>query len=375
MRIAILIHGCVYNVRRLAGRRGGRAGYIFTSTVKPISISCKEETVWNKGVRPLGLPGWLLTAIAWVVPSLALSQESAPYQTRNLSPLVSIFGLPAWRIAEQGTQLAVVSELGNHYRFSRQGPETLILDGETWRTSVFASRKFGSAWTLGAEIPYYRQSGGLLDDLIDAWHSAFSLPDGGRNRRPEGELAFRMEDAAGPFYRLNGTHSGLGDIQLSAARRLGPEDRFVVTGTLKLPTGKEGMLAGSGATDLAVTLLRPRDVSFRNRPAGYFWGVGVLVLGDADHIRYAQERTAYMAVVGGSMAFGQRFGLKAQIDMHSPLYKSQLEEIGEQAFQATVGGWWEFGQRGILEFGVNEDLEVSTSPDVVMHINASWRWQ
>ena len=51
---------------------------------------------------------------------------------------------------------------------------------------------FASGWSLGVEVPYYRVGGGVLDDLIDGWHSAFNLPDGARNYRPEGEFLYRV---------------------------------------------------------------------------------------------------------------------------------------------------------------------------------------
>jgi hypothetical protein len=143
---------------------------------------------------------------------------------------------------------------------------------------------------------------------------------------------------------------------------------------VKLPTGDEDMLAGSGSTDWSLTLLRTQPLPARPRPAGYYWGLGVLRAGEPDLIDFTAETWVYTAIVGGSWQPWRRVGLKAQLDLSSPFYNSPLEEIGESAIQLTAGGWWRGNERMLLEFAVVEDLEVSTAPDVVLHVAARWRW-
>lgn len=304
----------------------------------------------------------------------AHAQVDVPFRTRNLSPLITIFGLPSWRATADSFEVSLTSELANHYRFSQRGTETLVLDGETWRNSLSISKPLGTDWSFTAEVPYYLQFGGILDNVVDAWHSVFNLPDGGRNNHAEGDLFFEMGNANGVFYEHSRRASALGDVQLGLWHRFGRDGTFHIAGVLKLPTGDEDILAGSGSTDFALSLLRTRSAMLRRRSAGYFWGLGLFSLGKAERIEFTQKHDGYMAVVGGSLALNERLGLKVQIDTHRALYDSELEEIGEDAFQATVGGWWRFGEHGIMDFGVNEDLEVSTSPDVVIIMNLRWSW-
>ena len=131
-----------------------------------------------------------LTAALWS--ALAAAQLAEPVHVRNLNPLVAVFGLPAWDTVPIGTRFGVTGEVANHYRFSVQGNDLLMLDGETVRTNLSLTHGFASGWSFGVEVPYYRVGGGVLDDLIDGWHSAFGLPDGGRNARPEGEFLYRV---------------------------------------------------------------------------------------------------------------------------------------------------------------------------------------
>jgi hypothetical protein len=312
----------------------------------------------------------LLTLLAMPV----AAQLAEPMQIRNLNPLVAIFGLPAWDTFASGNRFSASLELANHYQFSAAGAEFLGLDGETARTTLAFSHGFASGWQLGVELPLFHLGGGVLDNAIDAWHSAFNLPDGGRNLRPENQLSFVLRESGVTFFRLTDPQSGLGDLQLKAARAFGADHGFVVEAGVKLATGETEMLAGSGATDEWLTLLRTRPLPQRRYPAGYYWGVGVMHVGAPDLIRFHSESWVYTGILGGSWQRWPRFGLKAQLDFHSPFYDSPLEEIGDTALEATLGAWMQRRKNALLEFALVEDLRVSTAPDVVLKIAAHWSW-
>ena len=161
-------------------------------------------------------------------------------------------------------------------------------------------------------------------------------------------------------------------MQLGVSRNIG--EFGVLTATVKLPTGEEELLAGSGSTDWTVSFMRNKEVQLRRRTAGYYWGVGLISVGEGPALNYGQRDDGYFGVLGGSLRLTRRLGMRVQLDAHASLYASPLEELGENAFQGSIGGWWEFSERGIFEFAFNEDLEVSTSPDIVVHLNARWTW-
>jgi len=316
-----------------------------------------------------------LVVAALVLAALpAAADPAVPFGVRNLNPLTAIFGLPAWRAIGARTELAVTTEVANHYRFSRRGAETLILDGETWRTNLALSHVVGGRFRIGIEVPYYRQSGGRLDDLIDAWHSAFGLPDGGRNARPEDAIEYRLANAGGPFFTLDRPRGGAGDAQLSLAWRVGERRPYTVQAAVEVPTGDEALLAGSGGTDWSLTVFRANEATARARPGAWYWGVGAVRLEQPELIDFDARTAALVGILGGGWQIGRRFGLKAQLDFHGPLYDSRLEEIGKTAIQATFGGWVGLGRRGALELAVIEDVAVSTAPDVVLHAALRWTW-
>src|SRR5262249_46856265 len=187
-----------------------------------------------------------------------------------------------------------------------------------------------------------------------AWHSAFNLPDGGRNERPQNQLSFLLRHSGIAFFQLDEPQSGLGDLQLKGARAFGADRGFVVEAGVKIATGDTEMLAGSGSTDEWLTPLRHRGLPRRRHPSGYYWGVGIIHVGDPEIIEFRSKTWVYTGVLGGSWQRWPRFGLKAQLDVHSPFYDSPLEEIGETAFEATVGAWMQRRKDAWLEFAVVE---------------------
>jgi hypothetical protein len=298
--------------------------------------------------------------------SAAIADDLGPFRTSNMNPLLSIVALPVWEAVPGKTTIGASLETANHYRLSQGSGDALLLDGETSRLRFWFEQPLGDRWSYGFDIPVYHQSGGALDDLVDAWHSAFNLPDGGRNYRPEGRLEFRLADAGGEYFDLLETSTGLGDVQLTAAGRFGSRDGWTLRATLKLPTGDEDILAGSGKADLALSALHLRRGEMAGRAASYFLGAAWIGIGEPATIEFAIEDDALAAVVGGALALGPRFGIKGQVEISSALYESALEEIGQAAAQLTLGGWLNVGESMSFEFAVSEDLHVSTSPDVVI---------
>ena len=170
-------------------------------------------------------------------------------------------------------------------------------------------------------------------------------------------MLYAFGEPPSPSFVLTEPQSGIGDTQLKFARLIGRDQGFVVQASVKLPTGDEDMLAGSGSSDWSVTLLRTRPLLARRRAAGYFWGVGSRARGDPQHIDFDAQTWVPTGIVGGSWQVLPKFGLKGQLDVHGAFYDSPLEEIGETAIQATLGAWRRMGQRGQIEFAFVEDLE------------------
>ena len=310
-----------------------------------------------------------------LAPQAGGAQVATPFRTRDFNPLLTAFALPSWPVlgASAGRSVGVISDLANYYRFSRDGGETITLDGEIWRTALELRWQLAGDGVLAVELPYYRQFGGVLDDVIDGWHSAFHLPDEGRNARPQDQLQYRLEGGQGVAVNLDRLGSGWGDLQLSFARPLaGGALTWQVM--LQLPTGDPDLLAGGVGPGAALTLSGGQSGRWRARESGLYWGGGVVLPSDPELVGFATRSVAAVGVVGGGWQAWPRLGLKAQLDLHGPFYDSALKEIGATSVQASLGGWWNGRESRAIEFAVTEDLGVGTAADVALHVDLRWGW-
>ncbi len=315
-----------------------------------------------------------MASLCLLLAATAQADGAAPFRTRNLNPPVAIFALPSWQPTADRVTVGTTFEIANHYRLSRADPDFLLLDGETLRLNLFAEIPLGERWSLGAQLPWVRQFGGVLDDTVDAWHSIFDLPDGGRNGRGEDLIEYRIGRGMVPMIAVDSAASALGDVTLSVARALGADRSWTLRFAAKLPTGDEAILAGSGSADWMVTLLKVRPFELPRRRALLYFGGGVVAPGRPDVLRLPPEDLVGTALLGGSIGVAPRLDFKAQLEIHTPFFDSPLEEIGQTAVQVSLGGSWAVSDSAVFDFAISEDLHVSTAPDVAIHAGIDWRW-
>ena len=314
-------------------------------------------------------------AVGWMARgAVARSQEVSPFDMPNLSPPVAVFGLPAWdgRISGDRSELGIATAVANHYILSGNGHEELLLDGETWRLNLLYRRRFGEAWTMSVDVPWYRHSGGFLDDAVDAWHGFTNLPDGSRNLRGEDELKYLYKVGGQHPYLFEQARQGIGDVRVGLSRTLGVEGRFTLKAAAKFPTGDRGALTGSGAADVSLSLLRRHPRTVGGAPAGIYWGAGAVRVGTSEVFSLHSEDWVAFGVLGAGWQPLQRVGFKLQLDAHSNYFSSALNELGASAVQASLGGWWEADSGRIVTFAFSEDLVVKSAPDFGVHIGLGW---
>jgi hypothetical protein len=319
------------------------------------------------------------TGFACLLPLLGAASAGAagpaaePFRTRNLSPVIGVIGLPAWETApEPGRrELGLTIDLANHFWFQQSGIDAIESDFETQRASLRYRHAFTGAWSVGVELPGQRVAGGALDRAIDAWHDLFNLPDGARGERPAGEVLLRVARDGAESFEFDRASGGPGDARVSVARSIGQERQWLLRAEAKLSTGRESILAGSGSTDATLTLTHRHEGVFVARPAAWYWGVGVIRTGQAVLLPQPRRSGIVAGTIGGGWALRERIGIKAQFDLHSAVYDTDLAH-GRTGVQLTIGGWWQFAPRALFDFGVNEDLTVNTSPDLLLHTQLRW---
>ena len=168
---------------------------------------------------------------------------------------------------------------------------------------------------------------------------------------------------------LEDNSTNIGDIQLAIAHTLKDEkdSSMSVWVSLKLPTGDEDYLSGSGATDISACLAMNRAISPNWR---LNLNAGTVVLGQdyfndiavSDFTLYGYAMLNWLLTEGLS--------LKLQLEAHSSYYdNSELKILGDTAL-LTFGGTIDINQCQHIDIAMTEDIIIDASPDASLII--SW---
>lgn len=309
--------------------------------------------------------------------------ELGPFNARNQSPLVQIYGLPfpgeAKLTPPGGRDFQIVFDLANTCIVDSASREKITLDGETYRTTAVGRYGLARNFELGIEIPYVAQGGGFLDAFIENYHDAFGFSQGDRVQVSRNRMLFRYERDGTERIRVDGSGSGPGDVRLTAGYQLyrnlnESPAAMALRAALKLPTGDADRLHGSGSTDLALWLTAGREYRTGWGRWALFGAAGVLGMSDGKVLEDQQRNLVEFGTIGIGWRPLERFGLKAQIDAHTPFFKdSDLAELGSSA-QMTIGGTFAISEGTTIDIGIGEDIVIKASPDVVFHLSVRSRF-
>ena len=95
---------------------------------------------------------------------------------------------------------------------------------------------------------------------------------------------------------------------------------------------------------------------------------GVLWMSSGDVIDSRKKNFAAFGSASVNYPLWERTILTLQIDAHTALYRSNLDELGEASAQFTLGGSYYFSPSSQLDLAFVEDLTVDSSPDAVFQI-------
>jgi Protein of unknown function (DUF3187) len=323
--------------------------------------------------------------ICQVAPCLAADMEITPFRTINQSPLVQIFGLPAESsatVTPSGLMtVSLTQDIASEYTVSRTASEQIVLDGESYRWTLAARYGLFDRFEVGVEIPYILYGGGFLDGFIVDWHSAFGLPQGGRDSAPRDRLSYRYSKNGVQKLRMEHAGSGIGDIVFSGGMNLYDDhdstvhDSLALRSSIKVPTGDSGSLRGSGSTDFTLALCGGMNNFTEWGSLGLFGSVGGLALTRGDVLADQQNSLAGFGTLGLGWGPAEWISFKVQLNAHTALYHdSTLDELSKTALMLTGGGALKLPGDYLLDIGVSEDVAVSTAPDVAFHLGLSKRF-
>ena len=304
------------------------------------------------------------------------STDIRPLYNINQSPLIQIYGLPtlgeARVLAQDESDLALRLQISNNFTGTQSASEYLVLDGETHRLTLAWRQGLADDREWGFELPYLWYTGGFLDTYIERFHDSSNLPQGGRTDVPSNRVNYRYTRNGVDLINVTHPVNGPGDLRLFGARQIGSyETSGVATAlraSLKLPTGKESELLGSGSTDLALWLTAATTHSLDQW--NVYGGGGIMYMTEGRVLPLQQRNHVAFATFGISRMIFPHLIVSGQLDAQTPFYDyTHFRQLNSYPVQGLVGARWELAPRKFLEFSMSEDLVVDTSSDVVFSLS------
>lgn len=312
--------------------------------------------------------------------SAQAAEISDPFATRNISPFVQVYGLPAaqsavltsWEKFSGGIML----EAASNFTTDNKGSESIFIDGESYRTTLRWRYGASERVELGIDVPYLSHQAGRMDDFIENWHSFWGFPNGDRDKFPQDQLSYRYSDNGQQLMNVTSNGDGLGDVSLSVAYQLAASDvrHWALRGGVKLATGDADSLRGSDSTDIYAGL-HFSDASLAATGLILHASIGGLWMDEGEVLNELREDWVLYGSSTLSWAFSHTLSLKLQVDAHSAFYDSRLTQLGSDSVQLILGGAIRLSEQITLDLSVSEDVAVDTAPDVVFQIGlnvAEW---
>jgi hypothetical protein len=248
--------------------------------------------------------------------------------------------------------------------------EDIYLDYEAYRFNFSYQYGLNDNWNLKLDIPLTHQAGGVFDSEIDRWHEFFGLPRGYRPLVENNQYDIHYSSQTQTLVNLDEASTSLGDIQIAVARTLIARENTQLSmwASLKLPTGDKSKLTSNGATDVSAWIAI-------NQQLAENWRVnvnaGAVVLGEDSYQNIPLSDYALYGNLTLGWIVTDNLGLKLQLQGHTSYYdKSQLDILGDTYF-LTFGATIKVNQCHQLDFAMNEDIKVDSSPDASLLL--SWR--
>jgi hypothetical protein len=302
------------------------------------------------------------------------------FGTTNQNPFVQIYTLPSpaspTALPARDWAFSVAADVAsNSILEENAAPERVVLDGETYRTTLSIAYGLSERLTAELTLPFAAHSGGFMDSFIEDWHDLWGLSNDRRDDFDRNLLDFSYSEAGEDRFALRDRDRGLGDIRLSAVWRLRDaaetERSLAVRGGLKLPTGSADALTGSGGTDVSLQLLSTDHATFSAWNVTLAWMIGGLWLGEGDVLEDMRRDAVAIGSVGLSRPVWRKLTARLQLDGHSAFYDSRLAPLGSGGLQLTFGGSIELARGGRIDIAMMQNLTTDAIPDLGLHLG--WR--
>ena len=353
---------------------------------------CLAGWLWRirTGLRgALALGCILMLAALWSVRAVAEERDACdgatPLRVVNLNPFHLVYGIPgsygACILKPGSSELIASMDIASHMTGARSGSERVFTDGETYRQAVALRHGFQDGWESLFEISVVSHVPGVFDGFIENWHSFFGLPQGGRDTAPRDRLRILYAKEGTAHVDVDEGVSSIGDVTLGVGydveRSFLSNDGLALRGVVKLPTGDEDALAGTGGFSASIwaetsgCLFGSRD----SRAWLYGATLGAHVAKPLEALSGIGGRVAAFGRLGVTWRPWDRLALTTQVDVNSSPYGgSSLPPLSGPVVMFGVGGTLKITPRTALEIAIAEDDgSRRAASDFGVHVAIRWR--
>lgn len=321
-----------------------------------------------------------IAVAAWLPLATALAQDHALFESSSQNPFIQVYSLPSPAESRapggRGWAMHAAFDLTSNATLKeRPTGEAIVLDGETYRTSVTLGYRASRRLVAGLTVPFVAHSTGFMDSFVKDWHDLLGISNDIRDRFETNALDYVYATDGNDVFALRDRSQGLGDIRLTAdwyvADVPDPARSLVLRSGLKLPTGSSSRLHGSGSTDVSLQLLSTDRQTLSAWNTTLAWMIGGLWLGEGEVLDELRRDLVMIGSVGISRPVWRSLSARLQLDGHSSFYDSELRPLGNSAVQLTFGGSVELARGGRIDFAMVQNLFTDPTPDFSIHLG--WR--
>jgi hypothetical protein len=250
----------------------------------------------------------------------------------------------------------------NEYAARSNPNESILLDGEDTRLSYDLRYGFARGWEADLFVPVLAQGGGILDGLIQGWHSTWGLPNGGREDAPGNRYLYQYTRNGKQVLNLSQGSINVGDVRLGAGRRL--SDNLAVRAMIQLPTADASHLSGSGEFGGAVWLDGGLPLQGFLHWLSLYGSAGYSYTATGEILHDQQKSGLAFGALGLGLRLAPDWGARVQLYFHEAPYKdSALAALDHVAAPLTVSTSYRFAPHFEMSLGFQEKANIFASPD------------
>lgn len=296
-----------------------------------------------------------------VSPRLVLAEGFGPFPVRNFQPLHQlVLGMPGDRATVLKTgALDLRIELANTANvFSDATPQTSVtMKFESIRSGLFLRYGVTERVEMAVEVPVVNRYRGIMEGMITAVERATTglAPD----RRALKGTGYAYQVTSGGRTVINAREGvvGLGDASIMAKYQVLTETSALpalsLRAAIKLPTGDEGHLLGSGSPDYGFGLAMEKQVAKDWMVYANF--NGVIPTG---HIAGFGLQPVVSALVAVEYLWSENFSLVGHFDyFSSPLYGAGTHVLDNGVTEGVLGFNYRLRPRLLWQVYAVENLD------------------